>query len=358
MNKDVPHKEEKMNHYTIEELQRLDKIEEIGKKYCSNFGKNISHAQYLLLTKYDQETLPSIEDINSSVFEAECKKIEDFLTKQFRKTGLPASKFIKNDCGIEIEKLLRYVDIPKHHHDFLELVYVVKGVCYHTVEGALHEQKAGCFTILNSSVDHQLSAFDDCLCFTIKVRHDKFVNFNIPNLPSFAIPVYFECGNDEFIPSILLELYNQQNCNLPYHDKMMTLLLQSILVYCMQNYGETRNVLMSFPAKKGKWIGILNYMYENYRTITMKELSRHFGYSEPYFSKIFHKEMGKTFTEILKEFKLREAEKILQTKKLKLAQICENVGYGDVTKFIKDFKKQYGLTPIKYQKSFISKDDL
>ena len=347
-----------MSRYTIEELHRLDMIEELGKKYHAKFGKNLSHAKYLLLTKYSNGSFPSIEYINSSAFEAESKKIEDLLAKQFSKMGLPASEFIKEDCDIEIEKLLRYVDIPKHHHDFLELVYVMRGVCYHTVEGVLYEQKTGCFTIINSSVDHQLSALDDCLCFTIKVRPDKFVNFNIPNLPSFAIPVCFECGNDEFIPSIILELYSQQESNLQYHSEMMTLLLQSILVYCMQNYGDTRQVLMSFPAKEGKWIGVLNYMYENYRSITMRELSRHFGYSEPYFSKLFHKETGKTFTEVLKEFKLREAAKLLQTKKLKLAKICEEVGYGDVTKFIKDFKKQYGMTPIKYQKSYMQKDVL
>ena len=343
-----------MSRYKIDALHQLDKIEELGKKYYKKFGKNLSYSQYLLLTKYTKAPLPSIEYINSSVFEKECRKIEEIFAKEYRKTGLPASEFIQEGSDIEIERLPRYVDIPKHHHDFFEFVYVVRGTCYHTVEGVLHRQNAGSFTIINPSVDHQLSAFDDCLSLTVKIKTDKFAGFNVPNLPYFIIPVCYECGNDEFIPNTLLEIFNQQDEKLPYHDDMVSLLLQSVFVYCMQNYSDTRNILLSFPARDRKWIEIINYMYENYRSITMRELARHFGYSEPYFSKLFHKETGTTFTELLKEFKLKEAAKILQAKKIKLANVCEAVGYGDVTKFIKDFKKQYGTTPIKYQKSFIS----
>ena len=55
----------------------------------------------------------------------------------------------------------------------------------------------------------------------------------------------------------------------------------------------------------------------------------------------------------MREFKLNRAQKLLQTTNLKLDDICESIGYSDTTQFIRDFKKQYGITPAKYRKQFL-----
>lgn len=195
-------------------------------------------------------------------------------------------------------------------------------------------------------------ASPDCLCLTTKVRIETFQNFRIPNLPYFSIPVCFDCGDDAFMRDMLLIIYEQQTSEACYHDEIISLLLQSVLIYCMQNYRDTVKFLYVGTKLEGRMLEIMNYMFENYQNITLRGLAHHFGYSEPYLCKLFREEANSTFTKILREFKLKQAEKLLQTTDKRLNEICDSIGYADITQFIRDFKQQYGNTPAKYRKLF------
>lgn len=337
---------------TLETLTQLEPIEQLGKQYQQRFGKPLSHSQFLVLMESSKSSFPSLNDIQSPSFEAKCRKLEQGYAAQYRQSGLRAQDFIRADRNIEIEKLLRYVHIPVHKHDFMELVFVFSGTCIHTVEGQSFQQGAGTFTIVNSYTKHELVASPDCLCLTIKVRIDTFRDFHIPNLPLLAVPVSFNCGDDTFMRDMLLTIYEQQTNEACYHDEIMSLLLQSVLIYCMQNFRDTVKFLYAGTKLEGRMLEITNYMFENYQNVTLRGLARHFGYSEPYLCKLFREETDTTFTKILRKFKLEQAKKLLQTTDKRLNEICDTVGYSDTTQFIRDFKQQYGNTPAKYRKAF------
>ena len=342
-----------MNNVKIfEQLTQLEPIEQLGKQYNQRFGKPLSYSQFLLLRASSKSSFPSLNDIQSPAFDAKCKQLEQDFASQYRQSGLRAQDFIRADRNIEIEKLLRYVHIPTHKHDFVELVFVFSGTCTHTVEGQSFQQNAGSFTVINSFTGHELVAAPDCLCLTTKIRIDTFRDFHIQNLPLLAVPVCFDCGDDAFMRDTLLTIYEQQAKEACYHDEIISLLLQSVLIYCMQNYRDTVKFLYSGTKLEGRMLEIMNYMFENFQNISLRGLAHHFGYSEPYLCKLFREEAGSTFTQILREFKLKQAKKLLQTTDKKLNEICDSIGYADTTQFIRDFKQQYGYTPAKYRKVF------
>ena len=346
-----------MNVHKLElELSRLNEMELFGKRYLDKFGKPLNYSQYLLLTRYAKNDLPSLDFVNSPAFEAECNKLEQMFITLYRKDGLSEQDFIRAACGIEIEKLLRYVHIPAHSHGFLELVFVFSGICYHTVGNQCFEQRAGSFTIVHSLTKHELSPSDDCLCLTVKVRADTFLSFHIPNMPYFSVPICFNCGDDLFMRETLLRIYHQQENEHCYHAELISLLLQTLLVYCMQNYRDTLTFLYAGPQIQGKMLDICNYMFENYQNITLRGLAQHFAYTEPYLCKLFRDNFKQSFSEILRNFKLNRAQNLLQTTNLKLDVICDSIGYSDTTQFIRDFKKQYGITPAKYRKQFLQEE--
>lgn len=336
----------------LEKLTRLEPLEQLGKQYHQRFGKPLSYSQFLVLMESSKWSFPSLNDIQSPSFEAKRRKLEQDYASQYRQSGLRAQDFIRADRNIEIEKLLRYVYIPAHKHDFVELVFVFSGTCIHTVEDQTFQQGAGTFTIVNSFTGHELIASPDCLCLTTKVRIDTFRDFHIPNLPLLAVPVSFDCGDDAFMRDMMLTIYEQQMNEACYHDEIMSLLLQSVLVYCMQNFRDTVKFLYAGTKLEGRMLEIMNYIFENYQNITLRGLAHHFGYSEPYLCKLFREKAGSTFTQILREFKLKQAKKLLQTTDKRLNEICDIIGYSDTTQFIRDFKQQYGNTPAKYRKAF------
>ncbi len=71
-----------------------------------------------------------------------------------------------------------YVDIPRHHHAFIEMAYVLSGTCYHKFGGSTYEQRQGCLTFINSHTWHDLHCAPDCLCLTIKVRSETFLKLD------------------------------------------------------------------------------------------------------------------------------------------------------------------------------------
>lgn len=338
----------------MDQLMQLTPLEQIAKQYHDALGKELEYTKYVLLTRYAKCDIPSLSYIKSPAFSAESEKLALQFANQYRKSGLSGDDFMKQDCDIEIEKLLRYVDIPSHHHDFIEMAYVLTGTCYHKIGDNIFEQKQGCLTFITSHTWHDLHCSPDCLCLTIKIRIETFLNYHIPNMPFFSIPVCFECGDDAFMRDTLLNIYAQQENEACYHDEIISHLYQALLTYCMQNYRDSMHFLYDGNPLQGWMLEVVNYMFENYQTVTLRSLAAHFGYSESYLCRLLKADTGKNFSTIMREYRLGRAQKLLQATDLKLDDICELVGYSDTTQFIRDFKKQYGTTPSKYRREYLA----
>jgi len=53
---------------------------------------------------------------------------------------------------------------------------------------------------------------------------------------------------------------------------------------------------------------------------------------------------------LLKEYRLQKAAHLLQETQLPLNDVCAEIGYKNVSQFIRNFKEQYGTTPLQYRK--------
>jgi two-component system response regulator YesN len=67
-------------------------------------------------------------------------------------------------------------------------------------------------------------------------------------------------------------------------------------------------------------------------------------------SKLFKKELHKTFLEYLTEIRIKKAKEMLYDVKFKIYQISYQVGYKDPVHFSKLFKKQVGCTPKEFRR--------
>jgi len=98
----------------------------------------------------------------------------------------------------------------------------------------------------------------------------------------------------------------------------------------------------------------LEFIRGNYaESITLEDVSRAVGRSTSYFKKILREEMGLSFTEYLTRTRLEASEGLLRDPSLSLAEIAQQVGYGDQSYFGKLFRQYYGLTPAQYRKKVL-----
>ncbi len=72
-----------------------------------------------------------------------------------------------------------------------------------------------------------------------------------------------------------------------------------------------------------------------------------------YFSRIFKKETGKSFTEWLNTMRLEKAKILLKDLRLKVYEVAEKVGYNDYKIFTHNFKKYVGCTPKEYRENIL-----
>ena len=96
---------------------------------------------------------------------------------------------------------------------------------------------------------------------------------------------------------------------------------------------------------------IINYIQENYLTVTLDDLSSQFYLSKPYLSKYIKEKSGMTFGENVKRIRLNKASTLLRNGNMKVEKVAEAAGYQNVEHFNRLFKKKYGMTPVQYRTS-------
>lgn len=68
-----------------------------------------------------------------------------------------------------------------------------------------------------------------------------------------------------------------------------------------------------------------------------------------YLSSIFSQEKGIGLNKYIKKVRMDKAEQLLTTTNMKIGDICEAVGYTNLSYFCKIFRNEYGVTPEKYR---------
>jgi len=96
---------------------------------------------------------------------------------------------------------------------------------------------------------------------------------------------------------------------------------------------------------------IIAYIEENYsKEITLDELSSRFFISKNHLIRIFHNETGFTPYKYLKKYRLAKSCELLYLTDKSVEEICRCTGFSNVSNYIYQFRKLYGITPLKFRK--------
>ena len=276
--------------------------------------------------------------------------------------------FIKDDFRLEINGVS---EIPPHTHDFIEFVYMLKGSSVHNVDGKKYSMSSGNLLIMNYNQIHSFNGDPTA----------KFCNILIK--PSFVDKAFLEY-NDLFLlfeDSDFYEFKNliNKNCNFitftPEEKEKF-----EYIIFMLEEELEKKQVGFSILVKSGinmlltmifrkmsesilsdasDFQRVLGYIEKNYsQNISIKDLSKICNYNPSYFSRLFKKYTGSTFSEYLKRVRIINACKLLRDRKTTITQLYGMVGYTNQTNFYKHFKEVIGCTPLKYRKSGFSNSAL
>jgi len=98
----------------------------------------------------------------------------------------------------------------------------------------------------------------------------------------------------------------------------------------------------------------LVYIAKHYtEDISMAVVANHCSVNYTYFSEKFKLVVGTNFNDYVKQLRLEEAKRLLQSGCYKVYEVASRAGFGDVKYFMKTFKEATGISPGEYQKRFI-----
>ncbi len=100
-------------------------------------------------------------------------------------------------------------------------------------------------------------------------------------------------------------------------------------------------------------VSALRYISQNYsEPITIKDFCNHYSVNNSYFGQLFKKEIGIYFTDYLNQIRINRSIELLKHSSMKIADIYKACGFTNTSYFSLCFRRQTGITPMKYRKLY------
>lgn len=258
--------------------------------------------------------------------------------------------------------------LENHTHDFIEIVYMLQGEVWHTINGQKLFFKEGDYVIIDFNTIH---SFDIIGKNPIRVINCLFT----PDLIDQALQgcrsikqllnhylITFDCmiennkplnfhDDDCDILDLLKNIENEYaNKDHGYVQIIRSNLVEAI-IKTMRKY-VTKNNSKDVNYKSDENLHFLKkYIESNYaKTISLKSLADELNLSTNYISHYFKKCTGITFSSYIQKARISNACRLLTNTNYRVGEISTMVGYNDCKFFTEIFKKAMTASPLQYRK--------
>ena len=102
---------------------------------------------------------------------------------------------------------------------------------------------------------------------------------------------------------------------------------------------------------------VYGHIMENFKEeVSIKEIADKLNISEAAFYKFIKKQTKKNYTQIINEFRINHASKLLMTSEKPISQICFESGYNNVSYFNRKFKEIMNQTPHDFKNNYVNRN--
>ncbi|MBO5370941.1 MAG: helix-turn-helix domain-containing protein [Clostridia bacterium] len=110
-----------------------------------------------------------------------------------------------------------------------------------------------------------------------------------------------------------------------------------------------RSVFAGTPSREYQLSLTINANF--YKNITLKYIADTLYLSERQTARLIYDHYGASFTEVIRDFRMKRAAKLLRESNEPITAVAAAVGYGSVKGFYNTFKKYFGCLPLEYRKN-------
>lgn len=296
----------------------------------------------------------------------EQKGIDPQLYTEKKELIVDSEKLLKKGKLIQVRPHTRFVNFPKHKHNYVEVIYMCQGTTTHILNGSRVVLEEGDLLFLNQNAEQEIlpageqdiavnfivlpeffdtafsmmdmeeeNALKEFLVGALCGKHDNtsYLYFHVAEI----LPIQNLVEN--MVWTIFYDQPNKRRCN----QITMGLLLLQLLNH--MDRMETGTAAFDRELTGS----VFNYIEEHYKNGSLSELAEIMGYDVYWLSREIKKRTGKTYKELLQSRRMRQAVYLLKNSRLSVADIIESVGYDNTSYFFRKFKECYGVSPKMYR---------
>ena len=128
-------------------------------------------------------------------------------------------------------------------------------------------------------------------------------------------------------------------------------LLEEVAIKIAEKVNNYNNKSIKLILRKA-----IDYIHDHYNEqVTLNEVAENIYVSTFYISRMFKKELGKSFVDYLNDVRIEKSKELLKDVRYKTYEVAEIVGISDPHYFSKLFKKYSGMTPSEYRETLTLK---
>lgn len=279
-----------------------------------------------------------------------------------------SEKMLARGKLMDIRTHTRFVEFPKHKHDYIEIIYMCSGQTVHRInDNTRIVLEQGDLLFLNQHAFHAIEPAGE---------RDIAVNFII--LPEFFDVAFSMLEGENELRNFLVSSLMQDTGKSDYlHFKVADVvpvqnLIENMVWSLLKQQGHGRNInqitmgllfvhLMNYIEKIEQHneaqrdsmtvLTALRYIEDNYRSASLTELAAEQRVSVCQLSRLIRQNTGSNFKELLQRKRLNKAVQLLTETKLSVSDIIAYVGYDNASYFFRIFKDHYGVSPREYRKN-------
>ncbi|MFS2224801.1 AraC family transcriptional regulator [Pantoea sp. B65] len=290
----------------------------------------------------------------------------EFIKKRGRFT-IQNNEVMQDDALINMRRHPRFLHVPEHKHDYIEMMYVYQGNLKQRVEQSIVTLKEGDIFLLNRNIFHEVfpAGQDDIslnICIKPKFFYYLFSFIDKNNVISQLITSamydgyiegsYLHCsaaGNVK-VKEIMLEIVDEFYINSASSEAKLKMLIGLLFIELLQNLSKLNAyTVASQDARLAT--NILDIIDTHFMDVSLQSIAVITQHPQCKITRVLKEHTGMTFKQLLQEKRLEKAAEMLTNTCATIEEIISAVGYDNASYFYKIFKNKFGVSLNSFRKN-------
>lgn len=240
--------------------------------------------------------------------------------------------------------------------NFFEMVYVIEGVGYHTVNGNRFSYNKGDLFLITPNDSHDFDLDGTCEFMVMRFGENYIREYQWKSIDHIECLLYYASDlsgsllvneqDKKIVESLIQNLQQSVEYVGMYNEDLIRHLVNSILVIAARNLALVKPNSTSLTIDQ-RILLVIDYIQENIRypeLLRITVIADKFGFSPTYLGSFFRKQCNESLQHYISSYRIRLIEHRLRFSDKRIHEIADEFGFTDESHINKFFKRHKGLS--------------